>query len=71
MEDIKKITSKIEQEAEDYLSNFGFDFVYGNNSELYNSDDDWVGQYEHESVFSDVIKVYINVDGICVTNRRG
>ena len=59
MEDFKKIKQKIEQEAEDYLSNFGFDFVYGDNSELYGSDD-WVGQYEHESVFSDAIKVYVN-----------
>ena len=42
MEDFNVIKQKIEQEAEDYLSNFGFDFVYGDNSELYSSDD-WVG----------------------------
>ena len=58
MEKYKEIKAKIAQEASDYLDKFGLEFSYGDNA--YIRDGGWIGMYEHNSIYTGVVTVFIN-----------
>lgn len=58
MNDYNSIKAQITQEASNYLEKFGLKFSYGDNADIIKKD--WIGMYEHNSINSGTIVVYIN-----------
>lgn len=54
-----EIKHKVIKEAFEYLAPFGFNVQYGSNSDI-DETGDWIGQYQHDSIFTGIIVIYIN-----------
>lgn len=54
-----EIKRKVIKEASEYLAPFGFNVQYGSNSDI-DETGDWIGQYQHDSIFTGNIIIYIN-----------